>query len=273
MNRAKIILGYLVNFILAVLLFLLVSTILIKNNVFNKENVEKVLVNNNYYEKVSNTILEDMQNYMVSSGLPESILNDIYSDVDVKNDVNTFINNIYLGKKTKVNNDKLTDKINSNINNYLTEHNMTITDQKSLKLFVQDLNKIYNNNIYLYNMVNGFINLFAKLNKVINIVIYILIVSIIILLIINIFILKNEYFGSIFMASGFILIFIKMLILDAIMFKNILIISPEFSEIIKIIYESIENDIIITSISLIIIGLLISFIMSITRNKELKKSK
>ena len=270
MNRFKIVLGYLCNFLLAILVFLLVFCLIIKNNIYNKDKLFTVLENNNYYENVSKVILDEMENYMVSSGLPESILNDIYSKDDIRRDVNNYIDNLFIGKFVQFNDEELVKKINFNIDNYLNEHNLKINDELALNMFVKDLVKIYDNNINLYNLVNNYIPLFAKVNKILNIAIYIIIAAIVILAI-SLFILKNKYIGSSLSASGIILLFIKLLILDPLNIKSVLIISTEFSNIMTVIYKNIESNIIIIGIILFIIGLLVSFGMSIKRNIGLKK--
>lgn len=270
MNKIRIILGYLFSFILSVLIFLLCLTLIIKVNT-NKDNVKAILIKNNYYENVYNEILEEMQNYMVSSGLSGEVLDDIFTKDIVKNDIDTYIDNLYLGKTNKVDTSDIEEKLTTNINNYLQEHNLKFTDQKSLNLFKKDIADIYSDEINLYNLLNGFTNHINKLIKLLNITIIGLIISIIVLFICNL-LLKVKYMGSILSASGLMLILSKYLILNNIEIDYVTIITDNFSKIIRIIFTNINHTLIIIGLFLFIIGIFINIFMSNKSNKVLKNN-
>lgn len=261
MNKIKIIINILLSFIISLLITFLSILIIFKISILNKNYVFKKLDNYNYYEKVSNNIRNNMENYMVSSGLPEDVLNDIYDNEKVTNDIKLFINNIYEGKETKIDTNNLVEKLDSNINNYLNNHNLKVTSNNSLELFKQDIANIYQKEVTLYNLINGFIKYFAKLNNIIKIVIPILVISIIILSLINIFINKSKYFGSIIIASGINILLLKIIVIDKIDIQNILIISNEFSDIVRELFLNISSDIIFLGIVLIIIGLIVNIFL------------
>ena len=273
MNRVKIILNYLLNFILSISIFLLVFCLVIKNNVYNKNNLYKVLEENNYYENVSNTIKDSMENYMVSSGLPESVLNEIYTEDILKNDINSYVDDFYSGKTNKVDTSSLENKLNNNIANYLSDHNVQVNDENAVELFIKDIAKIYKNNVKLYNLLDNYVNMFLKINKLLTIIMIINIICIVILIVVDLFIIKKSYMGCAFVASGLVILFIKLLFFDQIYYKNILVITENFSKIIGIVYSNLLKQLIISSIILFIVGIIIILIMSIKNNKVLKKSK
>lgn len=270
MNKVKLVGNYLLSLILSVLLLIIILMLILKSNVFNKENIKKVITNNNYYENIFNDIRSNMENYMVSSGLPEQVLNDIYNIDDVKNDINNYLDNLYNGEKTSVDTGKLEEKIDNNINEYLNNHDLKITSKDSLKLFKEDISKIYSEEITLYNLVNGFISPFYKLNSLFNKVLPIVIIIFIALFIINILLFKSNLIGSIVSASGLMLFIIKIFILDKVDIQNVLIINKYFSEIMKKLYLNISNDMLRLGIILFIIGILFNIIMSNKQNKDLK---
>lgn len=85
-------------FYLLLLTILLLGTILIStiratvlrpNYIIN--NLEKI----NYYDKVYNSINEEMQNYLIQSGLTNDVLTDIYTKEDIKNSLNNSIYTFY----------------------------------------------------------------------------------------------------------------------------------------------------------------------------------
>ena len=61
------------------------ATVLRPNYIIN--NLEKI----NYYDKVYNSINEEMQNYLIQSGLTSEVLSNIYTKEDIKNSLNNAI--------------------------------------------------------------------------------------------------------------------------------------------------------------------------------------
>ena len=74
MNRVKLILSYLFGFITSVLLSILVILLLCKYSILNVDYIKNVLGKNNYYSEVYKGTLEEIEAYMISSGLEEEVL-------------------------------------------------------------------------------------------------------------------------------------------------------------------------------------------------------
>ena len=268
MNKIKILLGYLFSFLLTIIIFLLCLVLILKVNV-NKEKVINILENNNYYENVYNEILEEMNNYMVSSGLSGEILNDIFTKERVKNDINNYVNNLYLGKVNVLETKDIEEKLTNNIDNYLKENNLKISNKESINMFKKDITNIYSEEINLYKMLNGFVdNIYEIYNLLDKIIVALAIACFVIFVII--LLLKVKYIGSILIANGLMLILSKYLILNNIEVNNITIISDYFSIILRNIVNNIYNNILYFGVFSIVIGLIITLFVSTKANNILK---
>ena len=126
------------------------ATVLRPNYIIN--NLEKI----NYYDKVYNSINEEMQNYLIQSGLTSEVLSNIYTKEDIKNSLNNAIYTFYNNKKVSVDTNNVKTNLEDNINNYLIKHNIVITEKEGLDLFVKQMEEIYTNEIMISSKINNF---------------------------------------------------------------------------------------------------------------------
>ena len=168
MNRLKIILGYILGLLVSVILLIIVFIIIIKTTIYNKEYLKKELINNNYYEMVSQDIISNMQNYSVSSGLPETVLENIFTKEEVIIDIDNYIDNLYDGVIYKKDTSEIKEKLNANIDEYLTKHELKVTTVDSLNMYKDDIGKVYAEEVELYNLLNNFIPKFQKINSILD---------------------------------------------------------------------------------------------------------
>ena len=271
MNRVKIALEYIFSFILTVLLTGLIGLSILKTTIFSKNYIKHVLDSKNYYEKVSNDILENMQNYNMSSGLPDEIFNDIYTKDTIKKDFNSFIDNIYNGKIIEINTDNIKNNLSNNIDKYLNEYDVKITNKSYIESFINEIGNIYEKEVTFYGSLNSFVNIFVKVNNLINLGYKLCLIGFIIVLII-LLLLKTKYLGSIISASGLIILFIRLVFYEKIDVNNILVVSNLFSNIIKEVLNDIGTKMLLIGIILFIIGILLSLLKSFEK-KEIKTNK
>ena len=266
MNRAKFILSYIFGFIASTLISILVILLIGKFTILNIKYVESVLVKNNYYKEVYKGAYEEIENYMVSSGLEDVVLDKIFSENDIKRDINNYLEALYRGESYKVDSSFLNKKLSENIDNYLVSNNFDVEDRHELDLFISDVCNIYEKEVTFYGS-------FKLLNKYINFGIdninglIILVSELSIICILTILILGNNVISSSIMSSGLILLFIRVMIYEKVDIKNIMIISNYFSESLKYILVRIGYDLLASSILLIVIGLIISIIEFVGKRK------
>lgn len=272
MNRVKLILSYLFGFITSVLLSLLVILLLCKYSILNENYIKNVLGKNNYYSEVYEGTLEEMKTYMISSGLEEDILDEIITESEIEKEVNKYIDSIYDNTEYKVDSESVRNKLTTNIDKYLNDNNLDVENRKELNMFINDMIKIYEDEIKFYNIGKFGKEYINIANIYIDNIIYI-IFSVSLVLIIILILLKNKFISSSLLSSGLILLFIRFVIYEKIDIKNILIVSEYFSKSLKTVLYELGHNILISSILLISIGLIIALIESIKFKGKKKKIK
>ena len=270
MNRVKLILSYLFGFITSVLLSILVILLLCKYSILNVDYIKNVLGKNNYYSEVYKGTLEEIEAYMISSGLEEEVLNNIFDESIIEKEVDNYLDSIYSGSEYTVDSKSVKDKLSTNIDNYLSSSNLEVTDKKELNLFINDIAKIYEDEIKFYNAAKfgkKYLTYGIKnIDKIISFILGISLISIIILLL-----LRCKFISSTIIGSGLILLFIRFMIFEKIDIKNILIISEYFSKVIKAVLNDLGHNILMSSILLIGIGLIILLIELLGKKIKIKK--
>ena len=152
-NRIKIIIYYLLEFILSILIFCLVSLILLKTTLYNPSYVKKQFINNNYYTNLSKSINEEMSNYIIQSGLTEDVIKNIYTEEILKETIENIIDSTYKGKKVIIDTKKIENNLKANINNYLEKNNIEVKDQESLDKFIEQILNVYKDEVSLSNSI------------------------------------------------------------------------------------------------------------------------
>ena len=270
MNKFKMVLGYLLGFIVSVLLVVSTVLILFRLTIFNKVYVLKVLDNVNYYGKVYEDINKDFSNSLRSSGLDDSVIDGIYSSSDAERDIRGFIGSIYSGSNYDVNVSLVKDKLNNNVDNYLKNKDLKI-EKKLLDKYIDGIVSIYEDQIKCYGYLDGFINKFVKIQRYLDIfIVLILIVSIVSFMILRYF-LHKRYSGVITLSSGLMLIYLKCFIYDGIDFKNIVLISDSFSDFVRAIFNDIGNYLLIVASFYIIIGIILNVKSSMMKLKRKRR--
>ena len=272
MNKKTIILGYLLGFLTAVTLMVLVLLLLTKFTVLNKDYVIKTIKNNDYYNQVYNEINEEMELNLLSTGFTNEILADLYTKEEVIEDINVFINNVFLGQLTTLDKSELRYKLNINIDNFFKKTKLTVMNKDELNKFVSDLVDIYKNEVCLYKFTDGVIPQIPRINNIVNIGI-IISVCLLIIFTISLIIIKNKLFSSIIISSGLIILFIRLFIFEKIDSDNILIITEDFSKILRLVMNNIKSNLWLISIILIICGLLILLLESMCKQEKKKALK
>jgi hypothetical protein len=270
MSKIKIVLGYVLSFALVVLLTLIAGLLILKYTAFSKINVKKSLQKIGYYDLVSDEILDNMKSYMISSGLSDEVLVDLYTNDDVHQDIDKYIDYLY-GSGKEVDYSHIENKLNTNIDAYLLKYNIKIVDQESLELFKVDIKDIYIKEVSLYGYLNNYTNLFKKASSLINLVI---IINSVLLVFGFLFLqthYKDKYNSSIFIGSGLILLFANLYINTQLDINNIIIISNHFSNFLHNYIGKMMSLIIIYAIILCVLGLILAIVTSKVKSKPNKR--
>ena len=267
MNKRRIILGYIFGFIGSLLLSVLVLLVLFKFTIGNKDYLTNVLEKDNYYEKVSDEIKEEMNLYLLSSGFTDEIVRDIYTDLQVERDIKLFINNAYLGKLTIIDNSEILSKININIDDFFKKNNLLTVNKIELKDYIDGLIQVYNDEITLYGFTDSIISVLPKINKLIDIGIIVIGISLIVTCIVFV-IIKYQYLSATIISSGFIILFVRLFVFEKIDINELLIITEKFSYELRNILLSLQNMSLIIGLVLVIIGFVFAIVNSCVKCKK-----
>ena len=267
MKNKKVLLYYLLEFVLTIFVFITILLLLLKLTMLNKNYITNILEKNNYYHEVYLDINNDYENYLLSSGFDKEIIKDIFTEEQVKKDINNMVDNYYQGKEIKIATKNIKEKLELNIENYLDKINITITDEDSLNLFKEEILNIYNEKIILHKSITKYSNLFSRLNKIILLLLLSLIIIDIFL-----FIIIKKLFRKItltipIISSMLLLLLFYTFFLSKINIKSIIFWNDYVSKVIKNIFIDINNNIKLT----IIIGIILEFVkllLVIIKNKR-----
>ena len=263
------------NIITLILAFLLMLSILltvivqiVSTTILNKDYILGKLEEANYYNNVYEQIKDSFEGYIGPSGLDESVLENIYTRDQVKEDINLIINNIYENKNNKINTEDIEEKLQKNIESSVETRILTKETQKSIEDFIDKIADEYVQNIshdpYFEKL--GIIMNKAKdiVGKVDGIIIFVPIILAVVILLLNIKQISSaiRFIAISILTSGVIGIVIKVFLETKINISNILIINDSFSEVIKNVISSILNS--INTIS--IIGIIVSIVVIILTN-------
>ena len=265
MKKLKVIVKYFFGLILSILMAFLCLVLILKSTVLNKNYLIDTMIKENYYSKIYDEINVEMEAYMMSSGFDASILKDIYTIEEVKNDVNQYVSGLFEGKKIDIEKGKIKDNIQKNIDTYLKERNVKVVNESDVQLFIEEISDIYCDEVSFYHFLDFLVGNFEKIDYLINVSI---IISLIVIVLLIIMLIKSRILFSSFIASGLIIFFIVFFFQTEIMMDDVLIISLIFSSLVKNIYQTIMHYMVITSSFLIIFGIILLLINSMCKTKK-----
>ena len=267
MHKKRIIIGYILGFVASVLLSLLVILLVYKFTIGNKEYIINLLEKDNYFEKINDEINEEMGLYILSSGFTDEIYKNTYAKEDVTKDIKLFIDNAYDGKITTIDKSDILTKINANIDEFFKNNNLLTVNKTELVGFINGLGNVYSDEITLYQFTDNIISKIPKIDRIVNIMIIIISISLIILCFIF-YKIRYCYSSATIIASGLILLFIRLFIFENIDIEDLLVITEKFSFELRHILSILQNISLILGVCLIIIGLIIGIVKSCVKYKK-----
>lgn len=275
----KKVISYIICIILAITILLASAVYIASNTVLNKDYILEVLENNNYYEKTYDNIKSSFSQYILQSGLDENVIDNLYTEEEIKEDVNIVISNIYANENQKLDTDKIKLNMESNINMYLENNNIKLNSEqkKSIEKFVATIEKTYEDEISYSSYLSKLGNKVYKINKIIDKTQKVLygsvIVLILILICINIreFSLAINYIGVTMLASGIVNIITKIYISSKININKIMLINEDISNVMINILNEIVNSIQSYGWIMFGIGLILVLLTNLIKNKKIEE--
>ena len=98
----KNIISYILSFIMVALIIAIVAVSFLQNKVLNEDYWKMQMEQNNYYEKLEDTVNDGFENYIMQSGMDSSVFEGIYDLDKVKEDTNSIVHAILNNEKFKI---------------------------------------------------------------------------------------------------------------------------------------------------------------------------
>ena len=253
--RVRPIMSNILLVIESILLTLLTVLLILKFTVLNEKNVIKKLEKSNYYENVYNEIKDNMSYVTAKSGYSKKIVSDIFTQEDVKKDINNFVKSMYKGEHLQINVELLKENLNRNLEENIEEKNIVKTENEKSN-YISKMTSIYKNEIRLMNQMDNFSKSLSKFNNLTNIVIVLFALDLAVIIIINKKILKKEEYSVLFNTSALTMLGINLFMIT-IKLNEIFIYNNNITEIVKQLIKQPLRTSIVISIIYIIIGLII----------------
>ena len=255
MTLEKKIVSYILSLILAILLISIILIGCVRSNVLNKNNMKKAFQKTDYYYNLYGIIKENTENDIMSSGFEISVLDNVFTEDKIKQDVNNVIEGIYDNKKTEISTEEMKKQLDENVQKQLENTNYQVTEEnkKNIEEFENSVIKIYTDNIiYSEDIINQISEKMHKINKT-AIIITIISCILSIILAFVIFMLNKSSLGISMFVTGTFFIFLNLYSGTAIVINNILMFNWAISNTFAFIANKTIN-------SMYIIGMIFAFI-------------
>lgn len=242
------IIKYIIVFILAISIIMLVVVNIFSSTILEKEYILSKLEETGYYDEIYEYAKSNFENYIGQSGLDEEILENIITKEMIKNDTKTIIENIYDGKDKKVETKEIENTIKQNISKSLEGQKLTATQQKAIDEFVKHICDEYTTSLLHTNYetkINNYYKTIIKYKEMAEKgLIITAVICALLLLILNIKSISNFFIqiGVSAMVPAFILIITNIFINTRIKIQNIVLVNDAFAKIIKTVIADVLNN-------------------------------
>ena len=259
-KKIRIILGY-ISICISSLLFLILSLLIILDaTILNQDYLINKINEINYQSKLYQAIKKEMTYYTEQSGFKDDIIDDIFTEDDIRENINNLIKNIYNGTSYEINTISMEETLHKKIDTYLEKENFTITNKEEIDVFVKEMANIYKEKIKVTSYIDNVSGVIPKIKKIINISILILSSISLFILILNKFVFLKDKNRIVLISNSFLLISIYLYIKNKIDVNHLLIFDKSLSQIMINIINNILSIILIVAIAYFIIGIVLSLL-------------
>lgn len=277
MKIVKGVINAIVAFFLTIAILANFAIILISNTILDKNYMLGLLEENGYYEKVATDLQNGFEEYKYQSGLPDEVFQNLYSENEMKKDINSIINNLYDGTEVTNSSENVRAKITENVNRYLSENNIAVNEemQNNITDYENLIVNVYENKVNsAFSYVKDVNPMMNKIQSVVDVVKWILLGGLIIIAIFALLLnlrsmgLFVSVMGTALLASGTLLEFLNFVIQQNIDIEHILLFTQSFSDLIKYIIYHLLDKINFYGILFIVVGIVGIVISSYNRYKK-----
>lgn len=262
-----------IKIILVALLFICIFAFGILNilskTILSQEYTLKMLDQSNYYANIYTQIKSDFRNYIYQSGLDETVIDDIITPEEVKEDSKKIITGLYNGLHEEVNTDKVAERLNANIDKSLEGRNIDSKTREQINTFVEQITNQYKETMTKTEYENQIYSAYAKVEKIVNLgknATIILSAILVIVILCTYFrkLFKNvAYVGTSLLSTGIAYIIVESYITKKVQIENLTILNDAITLLLREYILSIMEKIATYGYVLLGIGLALIFVGSL----------
>ena len=179
----KNIISYILSFIMVALIIAIVAVSFLQNKVLNEDYWKMQMEQNNYYEKLEDTVNDGFENYIMQSGMDSSVFEEIYDLDKVKEDTNSIVHAILNNEEFKIDTSTIREKLDNNIRNYIKDNKVLINKatENQIRNFEDAIVSTYTNSVsYSSSIMKSISNVIGK-TKIIMQKVYVWIVTLLVI--------------------------------------------------------------------------------------------
>ena len=270
----KKIISYILSFILVLLIILLCLLTIVKSTILNEEYMLSKLEEANYYERMNAEIIEQFKNYTIQSGLSDNVLENLFTQEKLDEDINNVINSIYTGTELEIDTTEIEENLKENVLAEVEAEGKVIDfEDEAMVEYIQAIETAYESQVsYSTNVINSIGSTFVRIIDLAQIAQSILIVTTTIVAILLIAINIKQIFGLNYLAisciaSGLFILVAKIMLEQSVDLNNIMLINQATSNVIQLIINNILTQATVAGVVLLVIGLVGSIIYNLLYKK------
>ncbi|MBR1731435.1 MAG: hypothetical protein IJ725_03250 [Ruminococcus sp.] len=246
------------SFILALCIIFCSMIIVARITFFNGNFLSDTLNSSEYYKDLCVEITENLTDLGDASGLKKSFFEGFVNEVLVREDVQAYVSDFYEGKTLRVNTSKFDESLQNALDKYIKVNKIKNVNEESIQYFSANASKIYSDSIkikYLSSIQDIILNNGATLT--IGIVILLLLCAAIVCVLIFTNEWKHKSLRYIYTAtcsSGLFLLILPISVFASGVIGRIAIMSRSLSDMYVAVISSVQSDLIVISIVLLVIS-------------------
>ena len=271
--------SYVLSFVLVLMLLSLCLLAIVKSTILDEKYMISKLEDANYYERMNGEIIEQFKNYTIQSGLSDEVLENLFTEDKLKQDINNVIDSIYTGKELEISTSEIRENLKENILAEVEKEGKTVDfEDEAMEEYLKAIESAYESQVsYSTCTINSIGSTFEKVISLAQtaqiIVIVVTIVIAVLIIILNIKqIFGLNYLAISSMASGLFILIAKFLLGQSTDLKNIMLINQATSHVIQLVIEDLLVKVTIAGVVLLIIGLIFSIIYNLQNKKYFEKN-
>ena len=270
----KKVISYILSFILVLMLLSLCLLAILKSTILNEEYLISKLEEANYYERMNGEIIEQFKNYTIQSGLSDYVLESLFTEDKLKQDINNVINSIYTGEALEISTSEIRENLKENILAEVEKEGKTVDfEDEAMVEYLKAIESAYESQVsYSTSTINSIGSTFEKIISLAKtaqtILVTVIVVVAILLIAINIKVIFGlNYIAISGMASGLFILVSRIMLEHSTDLKNIMVINQATSNVIQLIINDVLTKITIIGVILLVIGLVFSVIYNLLHKK------